>query len=84
MLEMIGKTGEKRLSKIGIEQMLISMGHQACGALTLWNYPSWMRNLVVHDIFGEDRPNLIDLAALESKYIFTILINLCKKNLFLN
>ncbi|KAJ4884470.1 Alpha-dioxygenase 2 [Raphanus sativus] len=41
------------------------MGHQSCGALTLWNYPNWMRNLVAQDIDGEDRPNLIDMAALE-------------------
>ncbi|KAL5815508.1 hypothetical protein ACOSQ4_026149 [Xanthoceras sorbifolium] len=65
MLEMAGKQGERRLSKIGMEQMLVSMGHQSCGALTLWNYPSWMRNLVAHDVNGEDRPNPIDMAALE-------------------
>ena len=67
MEEMIGKEGEKRLSTIGMEQMLVSMGHQACGAVSLWNYPSWMRNLVAHDIDGDDRPDPIDMAALESK-----------------
>lgn len=66
MWEMIGKQGERRLAKIGMEQMLISMGHQSCGAVTLWNYPSWMRNLVAHDADGEDRPDLVDMAALES------------------
>ncbi|KAJ0048452.1 hypothetical protein Pint_17002 [Pistacia integerrima] len=65
MKEMAGKEGERRLSKIGMEQMMVSMGHQSCGALTLWNYPSWMRDLVVHDINGEDRPNRADMAALE-------------------
>lgn len=65
MREMIGKEGEKNLSKIGIEQMLVSMGHQSCGAATLWNYPSWMRNLVPHDIDGDDRPDLVDMAALD-------------------
>uniref|UniRef100_K4BBL7 Uncharacterized protein n=1 Tax=Solanum lycopersicum TaxID=4081 RepID=K4BBL7_SOLLC len=35
---------------------MVSMGHQACGALELWNYPIWMRNLVAQDV---------DLAALE-------------------
>ncbi|KAH9801540.1 alpha-dioxygenase 2 [Citrus sinensis] len=65
MKEMAGKEGERRLSKIGMEQMLVSMGHQACGAVTLWNYPLWMRNLVAHDINGEDRPNPVDMAALE-------------------
>ncbi|KAF4373590.1 hypothetical protein F8388_025284 [Cannabis sativa] len=65
MEEMIGKEGEKRLSKIGLEQMLVSLGHQACGELSLWNYPTWMRNLIAHDINGEDRPQPIDMAALE-------------------
>ncbi|OVA14532.1 heme peroxidase [Macleaya cordata] len=65
MREMVGKEGERRLSEIGMEKMMVSMGHQACGALTLWNYPSWMRNLVAHDINGEDRPDPVDMAALE-------------------
>ncbi|OMO97225.1 hypothetical protein CCACVL1_04623 [Corchorus capsularis] len=65
MMELAGKQGERRLSKIGMEQMLVSMGHQACGAVTLWNYPSWMRNLVPHDINGEEVPHPIDMAALE-------------------
>ncbi|KAL3375275.1 hypothetical protein AABB24_006654 [Solanum stoloniferum] len=65
MREMIGKEGEKNLSKIGMEQMLVSMGHQSCGAATLWNFPSWMRNLVPHDIDGDDRLDLIDMAALD-------------------
>lgn len=65
MMEMVGKEGEKKLSKIGMEQMLVSMGHQACGAVTLWNYPSWMRNLLPHDIDGDDRPDPVDMASLE-------------------
>lgn len=66
MEQMVGKEGTKRLSKIGIKQMIVSMGHQTCGAVTLWNYPSWMRNLLPHDVDGEDRCDRIDLAALES------------------
>ncbi|XP_011039105.1 PREDICTED: alpha-dioxygenase 2 [Populus euphratica] len=65
MREMAGKEGERRLSEVGMEQMLVSMGHQACGAVKLWNYPSWMRNLVAHDINGEDRPDQVDMAAME-------------------
>lgn len=75
MEEMAGKEGERRLSKIGMEQMLVSMGHQACGAVTLWNYPLWMRNLVAHDINGEDRPNPVDMAALESNSTFPTSLN---------
>lgn len=67
MRDMAGKEGERRLSKIGMEQMLVSMGHQACGAVTLWNYPSWLRDLVAHDSNGEDREDPVDMAALESK-----------------
>ena len=67
MTELIGKESGKKGSKIGFEQLLVSMGHQSCGALTLWNYPNWMRSLVAQDIDGEDRPDLIDMAALESK-----------------
>ncbi|XWS50802.1 hypothetical protein CRYUN_Cryun12cG0120000 [Craigia yunnanensis] len=66
MIELAGKEGERRLSKIGMEQMLVSMGHQASGVVTLWNYPSWMRNLVPHDINGEDIPHPVDMAALEN------------------
>ena len=49
------------------------MGHQSSGACTLWNYPSWMRSLVAHDINGEDRPDPIDMAALESKKTISLL-----------
>lgn len=68
MKDMIGKEGERRLSKIGMEKMLVSMGHQSCGAVTLWNYPLWMRNLVAHDINGEERTDLVDMASIESMY----------------
>ncbi|KAK4774469.1 hypothetical protein SAY86_009404 [Trapa natans] len=65
MEEMIGQKGERKLSKIGFEKMMVSMGHQACGALSLWNYPNWMRNLIPHDVNGEDRSDPVDMAALE-------------------
>ncbi|CAI9113502.1 OLC1v1014114C1 [Oldenlandia corymbosa var. corymbosa] len=65
MTEMIGKVGEERLSKIGMERMLVTMGHQASGAVTLRNYPAWMRNLIAHDENGAERADPVDLAALE-------------------
>ncbi|XP_042965102.1 alpha-dioxygenase 2-like isoform X3 [Carya illinoinensis] len=65
MRKLVGSEGERSLSRIGMEQMLVSMGHQACGAVTLWNYPSWMRNLVAHDINGEDRLDPVDMATME-------------------
>ncbi|KAI4350996.1 hypothetical protein L6164_005390 [Bauhinia variegata] len=67
MKELLGKEGERRLSKIGMEQMLVSMGHQSCGEVALWNYPTWMRNLIALDINGEDRPDPVDMAAMEER-----------------
>lgn len=77
--ELIGLKGEQRLSKIGMEQMLVSMGHQSSGAIKLWNYPSWMRDLVPHDIHGADRPDPVDMATLESNFPHDVLmvISIC-------
>jgi hypothetical protein len=42
------------------------------GPSVLWEshiimkYPSWMKNLVAHDINGEDRQDPVDIATLES------------------
>ncbi|KAE8669576.1 Alpha-dioxygenase 1 [Hibiscus syriacus] len=57
--------GEKTLSQIGFTRQFVSMGHQACGGLELWNYPAWLRDLVPHDVDGKERRNHVDLAALE-------------------
>ncbi|XP_020215718.2 alpha-dioxygenase 2 isoform X2 [Cajanus cajan] len=65
MREMLGKEGERRLSNIGMEQMLVSMGHQSCGAIALWNYPTCLRNLIAHNVDGEDRPDPVDMATME-------------------
>ena len=67
MEELVGIKGEKTLSEIGFERLLVSMGHQACGALELWNYPSFFRNLIVQNTDGSERPNNIDLPTLEGK-----------------
>ncbi|XP_059451713.1 alpha-dioxygenase PIOX-like [Corylus avellana] len=65
MANMIGITGEKALAEIGFTKQLVSMGHQASGALELWNYPTWLRDLIVHDRDANDRPHHVDLLALE-------------------
>ncbi|XP_006338535.1 alpha-dioxygenase 1-like [Solanum tuberosum] len=65
MEDLIGGKGAKNLSKIGFITQMVSMGHQACGALELWNYPVWMRDLVAQDVDGTDRPDHVDLPALE-------------------
>jgi alpha-dioxygenase len=66
MNDLIGLPGEKTLSSIGFARALVSMGHQTSGALTLGNYPSFLRNLVPQNIDGTERSDHVDMAALES------------------
>ncbi|XP_056866570.1 alpha-dioxygenase 1 [Raphanus sativus] len=63
--KLIGPKGEQTMAHIGFTKLMVSMGHQASGALELMNYPVWLRDLVPHDPNGYDRPDHIDLAALE-------------------
>ncbi|KAI3963312.1 hypothetical protein MKW98_022734 [Papaver atlanticum] len=65
MSDLIGLKGEKALSKIGFKNQMVSMGHQACGSLELWNYPTWMWDLITQDENGLERPDHVDLPALE-------------------
>ncbi|XP_027922492.1 alpha-dioxygenase 1 [Vigna unguiculata] len=65
MKNLIGLPGEKTLTEIGVERQLVSMGHQACGALELWNYPQFLRDLVPQNVDGTERSEHVDLAALE-------------------
>lgn len=65
MINLIGKSGEKELLDIGFTTQMVSMGHQACGRLELWNYPVWLRNIVPQNVDGTDRPDHIDLASLD-------------------
>ncbi|XP_076954361.1 alpha-dioxygenase PIOX-like [Bidens hawaiensis] len=65
MINLVGRKGEKELAKIGLRTQMVSMGHQACGALELWNYPEWLRVVVPQNADGTDRPDLVDLPSLE-------------------
>ncbi|CAA2973265.1 alpha-dioxygenase 1-like [Olea europaea subsp. europaea] len=65
MRELIGKKGEEALQNIGFTGQMVSMGHQACGALELWNYPNWFRDVIPQDVDGRDRHDPVDLPALE-------------------
>ncbi|KAG6656448.1 alpha-dioxygenase 1-like isoform X2 [Carya illinoinensis] len=65
MANLVGRKGEKTLANIGFAKQMVSMGHQACGALELWNYPTWLRDVIAHDVDGHDRPDHVDLPALE-------------------
>ncbi|XVF60376.1 hypothetical protein PTKIN_Ptkin08bG0040400 [Pterospermum kingtungense] len=65
MDNLLGLKGEKTLSEIGFTRQLVSMGHEACGQLKLWNYPLFLRDLIAQDIDGKDRPDHVDIPALE-------------------
>ncbi|KAK7266171.1 hypothetical protein RIF29_18813 [Crotalaria pallida] len=65
MKNLIGLPGEKTLTEIGVARQMVSMGHQACGALELWNYPLWLRDLIPQNVDGTERPDHVDLPALE-------------------
>ncbi|KAL4653545.1 hypothetical protein ACB092_01G311500 [Castanea dentata] len=62
---LIGLRGETALVEIGFEKQMVSMGHQASRALELWNYPTWLRDLIPQDVDGRDRLDHVDLPALE-------------------
>ncbi|KAJ0564104.1 putative heme peroxidase superfamily [Helianthus annuus] len=77
MVNLIGNTGEKEFSKIGFTTRMVSMGHQACGALELWNYPVWLRDVVPQNVDATDRADHVDLASLESTWLaFFLSLNL--------
>ncbi|KAK4368590.1 hypothetical protein RND71_012382 [Anisodus tanguticus] len=65
MEDLIGGKGKDNLSKIEFMKQMVSMGHQTSGALELWNYPMWVRDLISQDEDASDRPDHVDLAALE-------------------
>ncbi|MQM23899.1 hypothetical protein Taro_056969 [Colocasia esculenta] len=67
MEELVGIKGERfsREKVMGFETQMVSMGYQACGALVLWNYPSFLRDLIVQDEHGRDRGSHVDLPVLE-------------------
>ncbi|XP_064982127.1 alpha-dioxygenase PIOX-like [Musa acuminata AAA Group] len=65
MEELVGITGESTLNEIGFERQVVSMGHQACGALELWNYPFFFRDLIAQNVDGTERPDHVDMPVLE-------------------
>ncbi|XP_071735035.1 alpha-dioxygenase PIOX-like [Rutidosis leptorrhynchoides] len=65
MINLIGSGGEELLSEIGFTTQMVSMGHQASGALELWNYPTWLRDIVPQNVDGTARRDHVDLPSLE-------------------
>ena len=70
---LIGLRGETALVEIGFDKQMVSMGHQASGALELWNYPTWLRDLIPQDVDGRDRLDHVDLPALEGSKLILII-----------
>jgi alpha-dioxygenase len=63
---LLGARGEAlAATRLGLKTMLTSLGHQSAGALTLFNYPMWMRDVIPQNPDGTDRDTPIDLASLE-------------------
>jgi len=69
MPNLIGHKGELALADIGFSKQIVSMGHQASGALELWNYPMWLRDIIPQNVDGQDRPDHVDLPALEGNIL---------------
>ncbi|KAF9618538.1 hypothetical protein IFM89_002233, partial [Coptis chinensis] len=65
MVDVVGLRGEKTLFNIGFTKQMVSMGHQASGALKLFNYPMFLKDLIAQNTDGKDRPDHVDLTALE-------------------
>ncbi|KAK1292916.1 Alpha-dioxygenase 1 [Acorus calamus] len=65
MINLIGLKGEKTLTDIGFTGQLVSMGHQASGALEICNYPQWLRDIIAQNPDGTERPDHVDMPALE-------------------
>ncbi|PWA82084.1 hypothetical protein CTI12_AA179840 [Artemisia annua] len=65
MKNLIGWRGEKELSEIGFTRQMVLVGHQASGALELWNYPLWLRDIVPQNVDISDRPDHVDLPSHE-------------------
>ncbi|KAG6555135.1 hypothetical protein Mapa_003170 [Marchantia paleacea] len=65
-LELIGGAGLQKAKLLGIKTVLTSLGLQPSGALNLFNYPTWMRNLPVTNNDGTYRKEHVDLQALET------------------
>ncbi|CAM6040673.1 unnamed protein product [Sphagnum compactum] len=65
MPELLAHKGDVNAQKLGVETLLASLGHQASGALTLFNYPLWMRKLVAENVDGTPRADLVDMPSLE-------------------
>lgn len=63
--ELLGNKGHNKGLQLGLKTLLTSFGHQSAGALTAFNYPTWMRNVTVQNEDGTDRPDTVDMASLE-------------------
>lgn len=65
MPELLSDKGNDKALKLGLKTLLTSLGHQSAGALTLFNYPTWMRELTPQNEDGTDRAERVDMASLD-------------------
>lgn len=65
MPELLGYNGNEKALQLGLKTLLTSLGHQSAGALTLFNYPTWMRHLTPQNEDGTDRVEPVDMASLD-------------------
>lgn len=70
MPELIGSHGNEKALKLGLKTLLTSLGFQSAGALTLFNYPTWMRHVTPQNEDGTDRAERVDMASLDSNIRF--------------
>lgn len=70
MPELLSDKGNDKALKLGLKTLLTSLGHQSAGALTLFNYPTFMRELTPQNEDGTDRAERVDMASLDSKLFF--------------
>ncbi|THU47473.1 hypothetical protein C4D60_Mb09t15900 [Musa balbisiana] len=70
MEKLVGITGESTLNEIGFGRQVMSMGHQACGALELWNHPFYFRDLSAQNVDGTERSDHVDTPVLEIQTVY--------------
>jgi len=67
--ELLGYKGNEKALQLGLKTLLTSLGYQSAGALTLFNYPTWMRHVTPQNEDGTDRVEPVDMASLDSKTV---------------
>lgn len=78
MPELLAYKGNEKGLELGLKTLLTSLGHQSAGALTLFNYPTWLRQVVPQNEDGTARVERIDMAGLDSKLLYPMRCTHCR------